>query len=136
MTEPQRFIAHVSLLVPSYDAGIAFYVGKLGFDLLEDRHLDDDKRWVLVRPGARCTALLLAEPGNERQRARIGDQTAGRVGFFLYTEDFAADYARLAGSGVQFLEKPRTEYYGTVAVFIDPFGNRWDLLEPGSPGYE
>ncbi len=130
MTDPKRYIAHVSLLVPSYDAGIAFYVGKLGFDLLEDTHLGEGKRWVLVRPGATGSALLLAEPGNERQRARIGDQTGGRVGFFLHTEDFATDYARLTESGVQFLEKPRTEYYGTVAVFIDPFGNRWDLLLP------
>ncbi len=130
MADPQRLIAHVSLLVPSYDEGIDFYVGKLGFELVEDTDLGRGKRWVLVGPGGGGSALLLAEPGNERQRARIGDQTGGRVGFFLFTGDFAADHARLKAAGVVFLEQPRHAAYGTVAVFVDPFGNKWDLLQP------
>ncbi|MEX3011237.1 VOC family protein [Hoeflea sp. TYP-13] len=124
-------IAHVTMLVPSYDEGIAFYVGSLGFELVSDTDLGDGKRWVLVRPqGGGGSALLLAEAANDRQRARIGDQTGGRVGFFLFTEDFAADRARMVDNGVVFLEEPRTEAYGIVAVFKDPFGNTWDLLQP------
>ncbi|WP_136657580.1 VOC family protein [Nitratireductor sp. XY-223] len=124
-------IANVTLLVPSYDEGLAFYVDALGFDLVADTDLGDGKRWVLVRPaGGSGPALLLAEPANERQAARIGDQTGGRVGFFLFTEDFAGDHAKMTDRGVVFLEAPRTESYGTVAVFMDPFGNKWDLLQP------
>ncbi len=127
-----RFIARVSVLVPTYDAGIAFYVGTLGFHLVEDVDLGDGKRWVVVQPVGRRggTALLLAEAANERQRARIGDQTGGRVGFFLFTDDFDDDFGRLTAAGVTFLEQPRHEAYGTVAVFVDPFGNKWDLLQP------
>ena len=124
-------IANVSLLVPSYDAGIAFYVDVLGFELVADTDLGGGARWVLVRPtGGNGTALLLAEPSNERQAARIGDQTGGRVGFFLFTDDFARDHGAMTEKGVVFLEAPRTESYGTVAVFVDPFGNKWDLLQP------
>jgi catechol 2,3-dioxygenase-like lactoylglutathione lyase family enzyme len=135
MNHPKRHIAHVTLLVPDYDEGIAFYVGRLGFELVQDTDLGDGKRWIVVHPGgsdprARGSALLLAEPGNERQKARIGDQTGGRVGFFLFTDDFAADHARLRDAGVLFLEEPRHEAYGSVAVFSDPFGNKWDLLQP------
>ena len=126
-------VAHVTLLVPSYEAGLAFYVGKLGFELLADTDLGGGKRWVLVRPaGGDGTALLLAEPGNERQAARIGDQAGGRVGFFLFTDDFARDHKSMTEQGVVFLEAPRTESYGTVAVFMDPFGNKWDLLQPAA----
>ncbi|MDA4846313.1 VOC family protein [Hoeflea poritis] len=126
-------IANVSLLVPSYDEGITFYVGKLGFELVTDTDLGGGVRWVLVRPkGGNGTALLLAEPGNERQAARIGDQTGGRVGFFLFTDDFARDHESMSEQGVVFLEAPRTESYGTVAVFMDPFGNKWDLLQPAA----
>ncbi|MCA1369192.1 VOC family protein [Bradyrhizobium sp. BRP14] len=127
----KQIIADVALVVPDYDAAIAFYCGRLGFDLVEDEELGDGKRWVLVRPkGATETALLLAKADGERQRAAIGNQTGGRVGFFLFTDDFARDHAAMLAAGVAFLEEPRHEAYGTVAVFADPFGNHWDLLQP------
>ncbi|OCO98325.1 MULTISPECIES: VOC family protein [unclassified Ensifer] len=127
----RQTIARIALVVPDYDAGIAFYCGKLGFDLVEDTVLDDNKRWVVVRPkGAVETALLLAKADGERQQAAIGNQTGGRVGFFLFTDDFARDHAAMLAEGVVFLETPRHEPYGTVAVFTDPFGNHWDLLQP------
>ncbi len=127
---PQR-IAAVALLVPEYDAGIAFFCGVLGFELVEDTPLGDAKRWVLVRPpGGEGTALLLARAATAGQRAHIGDQAGGRVWLFLHTDDFARDHARYAAGGVRFVEGPRDEPYGTVAVFEDAFGNRWDLIEP------
>lgn len=126
-------IALVSLLVPDYDAGIAFYCGRLGFDLVEDVALDADKRWVVVRPkGASESGLLLAVADGEQQRQAIGNQMGGRVGFFLHTDDFDRDHAAFSAAGVRFLEAPRAEPYGKVAVFEDAFGNRWDLLEPRS----
>lgn len=126
-----QHIAHVTLLVPGYDEGIAFYVDTLGFELVSDTDLGGGKRWVLVRPkGGAGSGLLLAEPGNGRQQARVGEQTGGRVGFFLFTGDFAGDHAALLRKGVVFLEEPRKEAYGTVAIFMDPFGNTWDLLQP------
>jgi catechol 2,3-dioxygenase-like lactoylglutathione lyase family enzyme len=122
--------ARVAILVPDYDEGIAFYCGRLGFDL-EDTDLGGGKRWVLVRPrGATETALIIAKAEGDRQRAAIGNQSGGRVGFFLFTDDFARDHAAMLAAGVEFLETPRHEAYGTVAVFTDPFGNRWDLLQP------
>ena len=127
----RQTIARIALVVPDYDAGIAFYCGKLGFDLVEDTRLDDSKRWVVVRPkGAVETSLLLAKADGERQQAAIGNQTGGRVGFFLFTDDFARDHAAMLAEGVAFLEAPRREPYGVVAVFSDPFGNHWDLLQP------
>ncbi len=127
---PQH-ISALTLLVPDYDAGIAFYVGALGFSLVENRALGPGKRWVLVAPpGARETRLLLAKADGPRQIARIGDQTGGRVGFFLTTDDFARDHAAMLARGVTFRESPRVEAYGTVAVFEDPFGNAWDLIQP------
>lgn len=126
---PSR-IGAVTLLVDDYDRAIAFYRDALGFDLLEDTDLGKGKRWVLVRPrGGAGTALLLARADGADQTARIGDQTGGRVGFFLHTDDFARDHARMTGAGVEFLEAPRHEAYGSVAVFRDLYGNRWDLLE-------
>ncbi|GAB3944084.1 VOC family protein [Micromonospora vulcania] len=123
----------VALLVREYDEAIDFYVGDLGFELVEDTARPDGSRWVVVRPsGARETALLLARASTAEQQARIGDQTGGRVGLFLYTEDFARDHARMVGAGVRFLEEPRHEAYGSVAVFADLYGNRWDLLQPRS----
>ncbi|GII58440.1 hypothetical protein Pth03_68290 [Planotetraspora thailandica] len=120
----------VALVVRDYDEAIAFYVGVLGFELVEDTRLDDVKRWVTVRPaGATETALLLARASTPEQEARIGDQTGGRVGFFLHTDDFARDHARLMAAGVVFEEQPRNESYGTVVVFRDLYGNRWDLLQ-------
>lgn len=127
-------VAAVALLVPDYDAGIAYFCGVLGFELVEDTPLEDGKRWVLVRPrGPAGTALLLARAGPQAQRTRIGDQAGGRVFLFLHTDDFAADHARYLAAGVRFVESPRAEPYGTVAVFEDAFGNRWDLVEPAPP---
>lgn len=118
----------ITLVVPDYDAAIAFYRDAMGFDLIEDTDLGGGKRWVLVAPARGQTRLLLAKAVTDRQRAAIGAQTGGRVGFFLHSDDFSADHARLQAAGVVFEETPRHEPYGTVAVFRDPFGNRWDLL--------
>ncbi|ASY67487.1 VOC family protein [Sinorhizobium fredii] len=127
----KQTIARVAILVPDYDEGLAFYCGRLGFELIENTDLGGGKRWVLVRPkGATETALLLAKAEGERQNTAIGNQAGGRVGFFLFTDDFARDHAAMLATGVEFLETPRHEAYGTVAVFTDPFGNRWDLLQP------
>ena len=119
----------VTLVVPDYDAGIAFFVGKLGFELIEDTPRGGGKRWVLVAPRGGETRLLLAEGKAERQRAAIGNQTGGRVGFFLETDDFDRDHAAFLQRGVAFTEAPRREDYGTVAVFRDEFGNLWDLIQ-------
>lgn len=120
----------LTLLVRDYDEAIRFYTGVLGFDLLEDTDLGGGKRWVRVAPpGSNGTALLLAKAATPEQIARIGDQTGGRVFLFLNTDDFERDYERLRVNGVRFLEEPRRESYGTVAVFEDGYGNRWDLLE-------
>lgn len=121
-------LALLSILVPDYDAGIAFFVGQLGFDLLEDTDLGDGKRWVRVAPSGAETAFLLARAADDRQRAAIGNQGGGRVWLFLQTDDFARDHQRMLAQGVHFEEAPRHEPYGTVAVFNDPFGNRWDLI--------
>ncbi len=127
----QRSIGAVTLLVPTYQAGIDFFIGALGFALIEDRDLGGGKRWVLVgaESGAR---LLLAQAVGPAQIAATGNQTGGRVGFFLHTDDFARDHARFSAAGVVFREAPRREAYGTVAVFADPFGNLWDLIEPAA----
>ena len=124
-------IALTALVVHDYDEAIDFYTRALGFDLVEDTARPDGSRWVVVRPrGAEEPPLLLARAKDEAQRSRVGDQTGGRVGFFLYTDDFAADHARMTAEGVRFLEEPRHETYGSVAVFQDLYGNRWDLLQP------
>ncbi|MFF7872404.1 VOC family protein [Streptomyces qaidamensis] len=127
-----RRIALVTLVVDDYDEAIRFYTDALGFRLVEDVPRPDGSRWVVVEPGARGTGtgLLLARAKGDIQAARVGDQTGGRVGFFLHTDDFARDHARMAAAGVTFLEEPRHEPYGTVAVFQDLYGNRWDLLQP------
>ena len=121
-------IQSFSILVPDYDTGIAFFRDVLGFDLVAD--IDQGrKRWVEVRaPGAQ-TSIILARADTPEQVAAIGAQGGGRVWLFLHTDDFAADHARLLAKGVRFEEAPRTEPYGTVAVFRDPFGNRWDLIQ-------
>ncbi|MGB7241191.1 MAG: VOC family protein [Sulfitobacter sp.] len=124
----------ITLVVPDYDSAIAFYVGSLGFDLIEDTAMGPNKRWVLVAPsGDGNTRLLLARAADDVQAGSIGHQTGGRVGFFLHTDDFDADYARMCAAGVDFEETPRAEAYGKVVVFQDPFGNRWDLLERIQP---
>jgi catechol 2,3-dioxygenase-like lactoylglutathione lyase family enzyme len=118
-----------TLVVPDYEAGIAFCVDALGLDLVEDRDMGEGKRWVVVG-GGDGGRLLIARAASEVQAAVIGNQAGGRVGFFVHTDDFAATRARLVEAGVTFQEEPRHEAYGTVAVFSDPFGNRWDLIEP------
>ncbi len=126
-------LAAVTILVPSYGEGIAFFRDVLGFAVVNDTPLSHTKRWVVVAPSADADAgakLVLAVPSDERQRARVGDQTGGRVGLFVHSDDFWADYERLRERGVSFLETPRSETYGLVAVFVDPWGGKWDLLQP------
>jgi catechol 2,3-dioxygenase-like lactoylglutathione lyase family enzyme len=124
-------IATTALLVADYDEAIAFYRDRLGFTLLADTDLGGGKRWVLVAPaGGKGARLLLARADGPAQRAAIGNQGGGRVMFFLETEDFAADHAAMLARGVSFLEAPRHEAYGSVAVFTDLYGNKWDLIEP------
>lgn len=125
----------VSVVVDDYDAAIGFFVGALGFELAEDSPAlttkdGRPKRWVVVRPPGAVTGLLLAQADGAEQASAVGNQTAGRVGFFLEVEDFDAAYARMTGAGVQFVTAPRTEPYGQVAVFLDIAGNKWDLLGP------
>ena len=124
-------IGALTLLVPDYDEALAYYVGVLGFRLIEDTDLGNGKRWVLVAPGETGAALLLARAVTEEQARAIGNQAGGRVFLFLHTTDFAADHARLQARGVRFLEAPRHESYGRVAVFEDLYGNKWDLLGLG-----
>lgn len=121
-----------ALLVPDYDEAIAFYVGALGFELREDRMLSAEKRWVVVAPRGTAGGLLLARAVGARQRRAIGDQSGGRVFLFLETDDFARDHRAYADRGVRFVEAPRHEPYGIVAVFEDPYGNRWDLIQPAA----
>lgn len=123
-------LATVTLVVGDYDEAIAWFTGKLGFALVSDTPLGGGKRWVVVAPEGGGARLLLAKADGDTQRARIGDQTGGRVGFFVETDDFARDHAAFSAAGVRFLETPRREAYGTVAVFEDLYGNKWDLIEP------
>jgi catechol 2,3-dioxygenase-like lactoylglutathione lyase family enzyme len=123
-------LALVTLVVDDYDRAIAFYRDTLGFELVSDDQLHGGKRWVVVQPRGAETGLLLARAADARQREHVGDQTGGRIAFFLTTDDFAREHARLVDAQVHFVELPRTEAYGTVAVFEDPYGNRWDLLGP------
>jgi catechol 2,3-dioxygenase-like lactoylglutathione lyase family enzyme len=123
-------LALTALVVREYDEAIAFYVGKLGFALTRDDDMGSGKRWVVVTPSGSQTGLLLARAANDHQASRIGDQTGGRVGFFLHTDDFERDHAAMTAAGVKFVEQPRREPYATVAVFEDLYGNRWDLLQP------
>lgn len=124
-------IATVSLLVADYDDAITFYCDTVGFDLIADNDLGGGKRWVVVAPPGRSGAqLLLAKAEGEAQQAAIGNQGGGRVMFFLNSTSFVRDHAALVGRGVKFLEAPRHEAYGSVAVFEDLYGNKWDLIEP------
>jgi catechol 2,3-dioxygenase-like lactoylglutathione lyase family enzyme len=125
-----RSLFLATLVVPDYDAAIAYYRDVLDFTLVVDQPLGDGKRWVVVRPDkTEGAGLLLAQADGVDQQAVIGAQTGGRVGFFLSTDDFAKDYALYLSRGVTFLEKPRHEPYGIVAVFRDAFGNLWDLIQ-------
>ena len=124
----------VTIVVREYDPAIDFFARVLGFDLVEDvPSLTNDgrpKRWVVVRPPGGVTGILLAQADGERQERVVGDQTGGRVGFFLRVDDFAAAYSRLRAESVEFVRPPRVEPYGEVAVFVDIAGNRWDLIGP------
>jgi catechol 2,3-dioxygenase-like lactoylglutathione lyase family enzyme len=122
-------VATVAVVVDDYDRAIAFYSDVLGLELIADTPLGAGKRWVVVG-GAGGARLLLAQAEGEQQTAAIGNQTGGRVGFFLETDGFERDHARLVEAGVRFLEAPRQEAYGSVAVFEDLYGNKWDLIEP------
>lgn len=124
-------IAHVALVVRDYDEAIAFYVRKLGFTLVADEHQpEQNKRWVLVAPpGSRGTSLLLARASTPEQAAFVGDQAGGRVFLFLETDDFWRDHRAYVEAGVQFVREPKELPYGTVAVFVDLYGNRWDLVQ-------
>ncbi|MCF2904375.1 VOC family protein [Octadecabacter sp. CECT 8868] len=122
-------LSTLSILVPDYEAGIAFFVGQLGFDLLEDSDHGGGKRWVKVAPQGAETAFLIAKASTPEQVAAIGNQGGGRVWLILETDDFGRDHAAFTTNGIVFEEQPRHEPYGTVAVFNDPFGNRWDLIE-------
>ena len=127
----KQFISAISLVVPDYDQAIDFYVGKLGFKLVEDTQLSPSKRWVTVAPpGSEESKLLLAKADGETQMASMGNQAGGRVFLFLTTDNLARDYDQYQALGVKFLETPRHEAYGSVVVFEDPFGNKWDLIEP------
>lgn len=124
-------LAHVAIVVEDYDEAIDFYVGRLGFTLVEDSaQPEQDKRWVVVRPpGGAGTSLLLARASTDRQRLFVGDQTGGRVFLFLGTDDFQRDHDRFLAAGVEFVRPPKTAEYGTVAVFRDLYGNLWDLVQ-------
>lgn len=123
-------IGHVALLVRDYDEAIAYFISVLGFDLIEDTDLGHGKRWICVAPhGSNGTMLLLARAATREQEVRVGDQAGGRVFLFLHTDDCSRDYSVMRSRGVRFIGAPREEEYGTVAVFQDLYGNRWDLLE-------
>lgn len=132
----RQSIALVALVVRDYDEALDFYVGRLGFELVEDRDVPEQgKRWVVIAPpGTTGTALLLARASTPEQAARIGDATGGRVAFFLHTDDFDRDYRRYVDAGVEFVRPPSVQPYGTVAVFRDLYGTLWDLIGPGADG--
>ena len=134
----RQSIATVALVVRDYDEALAFYVGTLGFTLIEDTFIPtEDKRWVTVAPpGSTGPLLLLARAVGEEQSSRIGNQTGGRVFLFLHTDDFWRDYAAYRRKGVVFVREPKEESYGTVAVFEDIYGNLWDLLQPKAVAQE
>lgn len=126
----RRSIAHVALVVRDYDEAIDFYVGKLGFELVEDTYQpEQDKRWVVVRPGADGCSILLARASDDHQARYIGDQAGGRVFLFLRTDDFWRDYAAFRAQGIEFTRDPQEQPYGTVAVFKDLYGTLWDLIQ-------
>ena len=120
--------ASTTIVVDEYDRAIDYYTNILGFTLTEDTVLSPDKRWVTVRPGTQGASILLAKAATGEQSSRIGNQTGGRVGFFLHTDTFDADYARMKAAGVLFIDQPRTEEYGKVIVFVDLYGNKWDFI--------
>jgi catechol 2,3-dioxygenase-like lactoylglutathione lyase family enzyme len=130
--DPQQRLAAIAILVDDYDRAIDYYTRTLGFRLIEDTPQGPGKRFVRIAPPGSETALLLAKAATPAQSARIGDQTGGRVFLFLHTDDFARDYAAYKARGVDFTEEPRHEAYGTVVVFRDLYGNKWDLIQPAA----
>lgn len=127
---PQK-IAHIALVVKDYDEAIQFYTECLGFQLVEDTRLTEEKRWVLVSPkGSNGCQVLLAKASNEKQASSVGNQTGGRVFLFLHTDDFWGDYKWMIQNNVHFVREPSEEEHGTVAVFEDLYGNLWDLIQP------
>ncbi len=126
---PQQ-LARIAIVVRDYDEAIAFYTERLGFELIEDTRISDVKRWVVVSPpGSEC-ALLFARAATDEQAACIGNQAGGRVILFLYTDNFERDYNRYRSNGIEFIRHPHDEEYGRVAVFVDLYGNKWDLIQP------
>ena len=138
MSSPQQRIAHVALVVADYDEALAFYTRKLGFTVVEDTYQPaQDKRWVVIAPpggggAGGGTTLLLARASSPAQLAAVGNQASGRVFLFLETDDFWRDYAAMNAAGVQFVRPPSAQSYGTVAVFVDLYGTKWDLVQFGA----
>jgi catechol 2,3-dioxygenase-like lactoylglutathione lyase family enzyme len=130
-------IAHITLLVDDYDKAIDFFTRKLNFKLVEDTKLSDEKRWVLVKPqGAENCCLLLAKASNDEQKRSIGNQSGGRVFLFLQTDNFKRDYQNLLDNGIRIVREPKSEDYGTIAVFEDLYCNLWDLIEPSKSRHD
>ena len=119
----------IAIVIDEYDEAIDHYVNDLGFKLIEDTELSPEKRWVVIAPSSEGAQILLAKASNEQQQAAIGNSTGGRVGFFLYTDNFAETYVRYQSKGIEFTETPRNESFGQVVVFRDKYGNKWDLIE-------
>lgn len=119
----------IAIVIDEYDAAISHYVGDLGFTLIEDSELAPEKRWVVIAPSQDGARILLAKASNPQQQAAIGNSTGGRVGFFLYTDDFSDTYGKYLERGIEFTETPRSEAFGQVVVFKDKYGNKWDLIE-------
>jgi uncharacterized glyoxalase superfamily protein PhnB len=119
----------IAIVIDDYDVAISHYVSDLGFTLIEDTELSPEKRWVVIAPSSAGAQILLAKASNDQQRAAIGNSTGGRVGFFLYTDNFTETYERYLANGIEFTEKPRNESFGQVVVFRDKYGNKWDLIE-------
>ena len=119
----------IAIVIDEYDTAISHYVNDLGFNLIEDKVMSPEKRWVVVAPSEEGARILLAKAANDQQRAAIGNSTGGRVGFFLYTTNFSETYETYKSRGVEFIEQPRQEEYGQVVVFKDKYGNKWDLIE-------
>jgi uncharacterized glyoxalase superfamily protein PhnB len=119
----------IAIVVDEYDSAINHYVNDLGFTLIEDKEMSAEKRWVVIAPGSDGARILIAKASNEQQSAAIGNSTGGRVGFFLYTDNFAETYESYLSRGIEFTETPRNEPFGQVVVFKDQYGNKWDLIE-------
>ena len=119
----------IAIVIDDYDAAISHYVNDLGFNLIEDKELTPEKRWVVVAPSNDSAKILLAKAATDQQRAAIGNSTGGRVGFFMYTTNFVETYENYKARGIEFVEQPRQEAYGQVLVFKDKYGNKWDLIE-------